>query len=141
MHLTNSGLRLPTETEWEYAARSGSHWSDYFLFSGSDNIDEVAWYKQNSNGQIHPVGLRSPNQLGFYDTCGNIWEWCRDWFIRDTNLIPNDGSPYVMETNDRVLRGGCNYNGAIHCTVSKRYEISPDSEDGAIGLRVAMTIT
>lgn len=130
-------FRLPTETEWEYAARGGIYWGDYFLFSGSDNIDEVGWYKLNSNNESKAVGGKKPNQLGIYDMCGNVWEWCLDYFQRDTKKIPLNGSACLEESNDRVLRGGCYHNGGIHCTVMKRYEINPDYKDSCIGFRLA----
>jgi formylglycine-generating enzyme required for sulfatase activity len=68
-----------------------------------------------------------------------VWEWCQDWFIRDTKLIPKDGSPYDVPTQAKVLRGGCHHNGAVHCTNTKRYEIGPQFFDGCIGFRVAFT--
>lgn len=148
-------FRLPSETEWEYAARGGIHWRDGFLFSGSNDINEVAWYGQNSGPysdpdieskgrnqhgtETHDVGLKKPNQLGIFDMCGNVWEWCEDYYQRDIHKIPADGTPYNNPTNNRVLRGGCHHNWAIHCTVSKRYEIGPQFKDGCIGFRIAAT--
>lgn len=132
-------FRLPTETEWEYAARGGMYWGDYFLYSGSDNIDEVGWYKHNSNNKTHDVGEKKPNQLGIYDCCGNVWEWCEDYFQRDTRKIPLDGSPCLEPGSARVLRGGCFHNSGIHCTVMKRYEITPDARDECIGFRLAFS--
>jgi formylglycine-generating enzyme required for sulfatase activity len=131
-------FRLPTETEWEYAARGGIYWGDYFLFSGSDNIDEVAWYKCNSDNKLKSVGQKKPNQLGIYDMCGNVWEWCLDYFQRDTKKIPLDGSPCLEESSDRVVRGGCFNNGGIHCTVMKRYEIFPDCKGGDVSFRLVL---
>ena len=136
----HSKFRLPTETEWEYAARGGIHWKDNFTYSGSNNIDEVAWYLNNGKREIKAVGQKKPNQLGIYDMCGNVWEWCHDHFTPDTNNIPKDGTPCLLESNDRVLRGGCNHNWAIHCTVSKRYEIPPEYFDTDIGFRVALSL-
>jgi len=150
-------FRLPSETEWEYAARGGIHWSDGFLFSGSNDINQVAWYELNSGKytdpeiiaklknqdkgtETHSVGQKLSNQLGIFDLCGNVWEWCQDYFQRDINMIPNDGTPCLMESDNRVLRGGCHHNGAIHCTVSKRYEIFPAAKDECIGFRIAASV-
>jgi sulfatase modifying factor 1 len=131
-------FRLPSETAWEYAARGGKHWKDNFMHSGSNDPDKVAWYKNNSGNETHPVGQKAPNQLGIYDMNGNTWEWCEDYFIRDTNYIPKDGSPFLDGGSDRVLRGGCHHNGDIHCRVSNRYEIIPDAADGCIGFRLVL---
>ncbi len=150
-------FRLPSETEWEYAARGGEHWKDRFLFSGSNDINAVAWYEQNSGRyndpeiiaklknhekgtETHSVAEKSANQLGIFDMCGNVWEWCADYFQRDINKIPKNGTPYLEEGSDRVLRGGCHHNQAIHCAVSKRYEISPEAKDECIGFRIAASI-
>jgi formylglycine-generating enzyme required for sulfatase activity len=134
-------LRLPSETEWEYAARGGPHWRDDFPFSGGRDIDDVAWYDRNSRDRTHDVAGKAPNQLGLYDMSGNVWEWCQDCHTRVITEIPADGSPLVSESNDRVLRGGCFHNWAIHCTVSKRYEIARHFHDGCIGFRLALAIT
>lgn len=131
-------FRLPSETEWEYAARGGPLWKNDLLFGGSNDPGEVAWYLDNSGGQTHPVGQKTPNQLGLYDMNGNVWEWCQDAFIRDIKHIPGDGSAYEGVSNARILRGGCHHNGAIHCTNVKRYEIMPEFKDACIGFRLAM---
>lgn len=140
---------LPSETEWEYAARGGSHWKDDFEFSGSDNLDEVGWYELNSgpkeivrikhrvqNTAHREVGKKKPNQLGIHDMSGNVWEWCEDAYQPDISLIPGNGEPYAGESDSRVLRGGCHHNFSIHCTVSKRYEIAPRFGDECIGFRI-----
>jgi formylglycine-generating enzyme required for sulfatase activity len=132
-------FRLPSETEWEYAARGGSHWPDGFRFSGSDDIDAVAWYDRKHGDHTQPVGRMAPNQLGIYDMSGNVWEWCQDVFTSEVENIPPDGTAYIGAGDERVLRGGCFHNWAVHCTVSKRYQIAHDYHDGCIGLRLALS--
>jgi formylglycine-generating enzyme required for sulfatase activity len=131
-------FRLPSETEWEYAARGGPRWRDEYPYSGGSDIEAVAWYKDNSGDEMHPVGQKAPNLLGLYDMSGNAWEWRRDVFTRDVSRIPTDGQPYVGEGEERVLRGGCFNNWAVHCTVNKRYEIGRQYGDGCIGFRLAL---
>ena len=136
----NTIFRLPSETEWEYAARGGKYWKDNFQYSGSNNIDGVAWYQQNSHDEVKEVGRKAPNQLGIYEMNGNVWEWCQDCYQRDTKKIPKDGSPFMSAGVDRVLRGGCHHNWAIHCTVSKRYEIGKEFKDNCIGFRLVFSV-
>lgn len=131
-------FRLPSETEWEYAARGGPHWGDGFRFSGSDDIDAVAWYDRRHGDWTQPVGRKAPNQLGLFDMSGNVWEWCQDVYTMDLDAIPADGRAFSGPGDERVLRGGCFHNWAIHCTVSKRYEIAQDFHDGCIGLRLVL---
>ena len=133
-------FRLPTEAEWEYAARGGRYWPDRFRFSGSNDIDAVAWYDRKHGDHTQPVAQKAPNQLGIYDMSGNVWEWCQDVFTRDISGIPSDGTPFVGDGADRILRGGCFHNWAIHCTVSKRYEIARESHDGCIGFRLVLSV-
>jgi formylglycine-generating enzyme required for sulfatase activity len=150
-------FRLPTESEWEYAARGGVHWTDGFHFSGSNDINAVGWYENNAGKitdpivlrqlkntekgtETHEVGQKAPNQLGIFDMSGNVWEWCHDYFQADAHKMPLDGKPCQVESGERVLRGGCHHNWAIHCTVHKRYAIAPDSADGCIGFRLAASI-
>ena len=104
-----------------------------------NDIEAVAWYKDNSCDLMHDVGLKAPNQLGIYDMSGNAWEWCQDSFTRDTNQIPTDGTAFIGDSDERILRGGCYHNWAIHCTVSKRYEIDAASSDGCIGFRLVLS--
>ena len=131
-------FRLPSETEWEYAARGGPHWRDGYRFSGSDDIREVAWYDRRHGDWTQPVGRKAPNQLGIHDMSGNVWEWCQDTHSPDISVIPLDGAPYAGPGHERVLRGGCFHNWAEHCTVSKRYEIAHDYHDGCIGFRLVV---
>jgi len=137
--LRGGSFRLPSETEWEYAARGGSHWPDRFRFSGSDDIDAVAWYDRKHGDHTQPVARKAPNQLGIYDMSGNVWEWCQDVFTRKIDSIPQDGTPFIGPGDARVLRGGCFHNWAVHCTVWKRYEIPHDYHDGCIGFRLALS--
>ena len=133
-------LRLPSETEWEYAARGGPYWKDGYRFSGSDDPNAVAWYERRHGDHTQPVGRKAPNQLGLYDMSGNVWEWCQDVFTCDMSIIPANGTPYIGPGTERVLRGGCFHNWAAHCTVFKRYEIAHDFHDGCIGLRLAAAV-
>jgi formylglycine-generating enzyme required for sulfatase activity len=132
-------FRLPSETEWEYAARGGPNWTDGFVFSGGNDPDAVAWYDRRHGDHTQPVGQKAPNQLGIYDLSGNVWEWCQDVYTRDVEAVPADGTPYVGPGDERVLRGGCFHNWAVHCTVFKRYYIAPDFRDGCIGLRLVLS--
>jgi len=129
-------FRLPTEAEWEYAARGGTNWTDQFRFSGSNDVDSVAWHDRKHGDHTQPIAQKEPNQLGLYDMSGNVWEWCQDVFSREVENIPADGSAYAGAGEQRVLRGGCFHNWAIHCTVGKRYEIEHSYKDGCIGFRL-----
>jgi len=158
-------FRLPSETEWEYAARGGPHWQDNFAFAGSNNPDEVAWYgprwgmirqagvqllgwrrgwklfgrpRLRRPTHTHEVASKKPNQLGLYDMCGNVWEWCQDTCVDDIAAVPNDGAPYLGSGDNRRLRGGCHHNWDLHCTVWWRYGIAADAHDGCIGFRVVL---
>ncbi len=132
-------FRLPSETEWEYAAKGGMYWTDNFIYSGSNDINEVAWYQNNSLDEKKPVGQKKPNQSGIHDMSGNVWEWCEDYYHEDINKTPKDGSPCVEKNSDRVLRGGCFHNWAIHCTSTKRYSIMQEYKDPCIGFRLVLS--
>ncbi|MDV7396073.1 SUMF1/EgtB/PvdO family nonheme iron enzyme, partial [Arthrospira platensis SPKY1] len=104
---TGGNYRLPTEAEWEYAARGGQKKKDT-KFAGSDNLDEVGWWKNNSGGKTHPVGQKKTNELGIHDMSGNVWEWCADHWHVNYNGVPTDGSAWVSggDSARRVVRGG-----------------------------------
>jgi hypothetical protein len=122
---TGKNYRLPTEAEWEFAARGGVK-SEKYQYSGSNNIDEVAWYQNNSNWQVHPVGTKSHNELDIYDMSGNVWEWCSDWYgsyTAEAQISPT--GPNYGEC--KVYRGGCCTVDAWDCRISKRANNYPDT--------------
>ena len=129
-----NGWRLPTEAEWEYAARGGQS----YKYSGSDNIDEVAWYYGNSGMETHPVGQKKPNGFGLYDMSGNVYEWVWDWYggyssQSGTDLVGLSGGQY------RVLRGGGWNGSARYARVSTRDSSRPVYESSILGFRPGRT--
>lgn len=134
--LTGLPFRLPTEAEWEFAARGGCM-SNGFEYSGSLFVDSVAWYSSTSKKTSHAVGLREPNELGLYDMSGNVWEWCSDWYGSYSNAHAiNPPGPY--SGNFKVLRGGSWNREAKRCRVSNRYHALPSVSSFGIGLRIAL---
>jgi formylglycine-generating enzyme required for sulfatase activity len=132
--MTGKNYRLPTEAEWEYAARGGNK-SRGYKYSGSNNIDQVAWHNGNSGRKTHPIGQKQPNELGLFDMSGNVWEWCSDWSgaygsASQTNPKgPTSGS-------SRVNRGGSWFNFSQLCRVSLRSSRAPGNRDSFLGFRV-----
>ena len=135
--------RLPTEAEWEYAARGGEAGAkDAFLYSGSDDIDAVAWYSGNSDSRTHEVGQKQPNQLGLYDMSGNVWEWVGDCWHEDYKGASEDGSAWLEgnggDCSRRVLRGGSWYDYSRFTRVALRFGVSAgDRFDDVVGFRLA----
>ena len=133
---TGRTFRLPTEAEWEYAARGGNK-SKGHMYSGSDEIDEVAWYMGNSGGETHPVKGKKANELGLYDMSGNVWEWCSDWFgFYSSGAQTNPQGP--DKGLRRVLRGGSFGYEARYCRVSSRIPCTPNTSSYIVGFRLVL---
>ncbi|MCL2290902.1 MAG: formylglycine-generating enzyme family protein [Bacteroidetes bacterium] len=117
---TGKAYRLPTEAEWEYAARGGNQ-SMRYKYSGSNNVDEVAWHRDNSNRKLHPVGTKKPNELGIYDMSGNAKEWCLDGWYRIYTNVPQTNPQYTIENIiPRIVRGGGAFYSTVTCRISAR---------------------
>ena len=135
--LTGKSFRLPTEAEWEFAARGGIN-SRGYKYSGSNNIDGVAWYTNNSGDKTHPVKTKQANELGIYDMSGNAWEWCQDWYGSYSSAAQTN--PKGATTGSRrVYRGGCWFGNAWSCRSSYRYSGSPVSRGGHLGFRLVLS--
>lgn len=133
-----AGYRLPTEAEWEYAAKGGNR-PDSTVYSGSNKLDEVGWYSPHSGGRTQPVGSprKKPNGLGLYDMSGNVREWCWDRFDSYLTEHQPDYKGPLEEKDFRVLRGGSWYNFDIFCRVSSRYDDDPNERVSNVGFRAA----
>jgi formylglycine-generating enzyme required for sulfatase activity len=144
---TGKRYRLPTETEWEYAAKGGRYSKEFpFIYSGSNNLNEVGWSDGNSHEETKHVGLKSPNLLDIHDMSSNVQEWCSDWYssyesrIESTTKNPSTGildNPIgAVEGSYRVLRGGHWFAPAEVCRNSFRYYVTPSHRDFNIGFRL-----
>lgn len=136
--LTGKKFRLPTEAEWENAARGGNK-SKGFKYSGGNDIDSVGWYEYNSKWHTHPVGMKLPNELGIYDMSGNVDEWCNDW-LEPYNAEPQVNPQGPSHGINRVVRDGSWRYDARVCRVSKRGSITPGWYNICMGFRLALDI-
>lgn len=144
--LTGKNFRLPTDAEWEYAARGGNK-SNGYVFSGSNNIDEVAWYSENYEGEWHEVGTKKPNELGIYDMTGSACEWCEDWYNwPDADevsppLVNPKGTLEEQKSRNgnplgRIIRGGSYGQESTQCCVFQIFYANP--KKARYGLRLAL---
>ena len=132
------GYRLPTEAEWEFAARGGNK-SRGYQYAGSSTVGDVAWYDSNSGGKTQEVGKKAPNELGIYDMSGNVWEWCSDWYGNYSSSAQTN--PYNSTAGSyRVYRGGSRANIAAGTRVARRGLNSPANTYYYLGFRIARTV-
>ncbi len=129
---TGMKFRLPTEAEWEFAARGGTK-SGGYRYSGGNSLTDVAWYNGNSGASTHEVKTKQPNELGIYDMTGNVWEWCQDLYERY-----NAGSQKNPLNTNRVNRGASWLEEPVDCRVTYRDYVAPDNRFGYLGLRLAL---
>ena len=129
-----NGYRLPTEAEWEYLARGGNTSnSGQYTYSGSDTVDDVAWYRDNCENKDHEVKQKLPNAMGLYDMSGNVVEWCWDWYGSIDTGIPSTGA---SSGSKRICRGGGYVNPASSASVAHRSSFEPYRRGRNLGFRV-----
>ena len=134
--LTGATFRLPTEAEWEFAAKGGNKRQGY-NYAGSDAIDDVAWYSDNSSNMTHEVATKAPNELGLYDMNGNVWELCQDWY-RDYSSDAQTDPTGPASGSNRVTRGGGWNNGKLVCHVTRRAGLSDANRVNYTGFRLML---
>ncbi len=142
----NNLYRLPTEAEWEYAAKGGRYGNKYpFEYAGSNKLEEVGWYYENSHEETRIVGLKMPNLLGLHDMSGNVWEWCIDWYKYDyykeavKRAISNPIGPAIG--SGRVYRGGSWDDSAEYCLSANRLNYSPTFRGNDVGFRLVLSFS
>ena len=137
--LDEKAYALPTEAQWEYAARGG-HQSKGYKHAGSNKLKEVGWFRENSHQETKPVGLKTPNECGLFDMCGNVWEWCEDDWHNDYRKAPDNGRAWVEKNRKaarRVVRGGSRSSYINSCLSADRSNYGPDVYNVSIGFRLA----
>ena len=135
--MTGKKFRLPSEAEWEYAARGGKK-SRGYQYSGSNTLGDVAWYEGNSGSKTHAVGTKQPNELGIYDMTGNVYEWCQDWY-GSYSSSPQTNPIGAVSGSSRVDRGGSWFFTAKHCRSSYRFNLTPGYRLNFLGLRLVLS--
>ncbi|MEY3443436.1 MAG: hypothetical protein RLZZ519_1717, partial [Bacteroidota bacterium] len=137
---TGLKFRLPTEAEWEFAARGGIK-SQGFIYSGSNDPNTVAWYQDVGNNRTHEIGQLRANELGIFDMSGNVFEWCQDWFSDSAySTIDYDRFPAGPPTGMlRVMRGGWGGGNVPGCLVTTRFSVEPGTMEPYIGFRIALS--
>ena len=129
--------RLPTESEWEYASKSGSD-NRFFFGDSIKDIQHYSWFWKNSVDGSHPVGEKLPNSWNMYDISGNVWEWCEDWYINDLSVTPRNGRGYSVSTGERVVKGGSWNDYPTNLRHSNRIGFSPTIKMNDTGFRAVM---
>jgi formylglycine-generating enzyme len=130
--------RLPTEAEWEYAARGGNK-SNNYTYSGSNDLNETCYYEANSGSKTHSVATKKPNELGLYDMSGNVWEWCKDLY-GDYGATAQTNPQGAASGSSRVLRGGGWFSSAVYCRLSSRFYSAPYDSNVSGGFRVVLSL-
>ena len=138
--MTGLNFRLPTESEWEFAAKGGNKGAGT-TYSGSDNMDDVAWQRKNSRSTTHDVKTKLPNELGIYDMTGNVWEWCMDWYGEYNDKTISD--PKGLSTgSNHLMRGGCWKSEENHCsTTFRNHDKTIQNTSELIGLRLVLPLS
>jgi formylglycine-generating enzyme len=137
----SSFYRLPTESEWEFAAKGGNNWANMpFKYAGSNKLNEVGWFNANNHKETKPVGLKTPNFLGLYDMNGNVCEWCEDQWHDDYDGAPNDGNAWLGENEGtyRIVRGGSWYASSQSCRSTNRSYGAPSGCYYHVGFRLVL---
>lgn len=133
--------RLPSEAEWEYAARGGKYHKEGYNYAGSDRLKDVGWFNENSVNETKPVGLKNHNQLGLYDLSGNVWEWCEDDWHYNYEGAPKNSLAWIDSPERgpyRVLRGGSWLDRLRTCRVTNRSGLQPIHRGDSYGFRLAL---